>query len=52
MDVEKPYHVKHLHATALNQLDVDPSDLTYFQSGLDQRLVDAEAIREVNRLGR
>ncbi len=48
--VEKPYHVKHLHATILNQLGLDPNRLTYFQSGLDQKLVGvegAEPIREV-----
>jgi hypothetical protein len=48
--VDKPYHVKHLHATVLNQLGIDPNRLTYFQSGLDQKLVGvegAEPIREV-----
>jgi hypothetical protein len=48
--VEKPYHVKHLHATVLNQLGLDPDRLTYFYSGLDQKLVGvegAEPIREI-----
>jgi Protein of unknown function (DUF1501) len=47
---EKPYHVKHLHATILHQLGIDANRLTYFQSGLDQKLVGvegAEPIREV-----
>jgi len=48
--VEKPYHVKHLHATILTQLGLDPDRLTYFYSGLDQKLVGvegAEPIREI-----
>jgi hypothetical protein len=40
--VEKPYHVKHLHATILHQLGLDPNRLTYFYGGLDQRLVGVE----------
>jgi hypothetical protein len=48
--VEKPFRVKHLHATILYQLGLDPDRLTYFYGGLDQKLVgveDAEPIREV-----
>jgi hypothetical protein len=48
--VEKPFHVKHLHATILTQMGLDPDRLTYFYSGLDQKLVGvegAEPIREV-----
>jgi uncharacterized protein (DUF1501 family) len=48
--VEKPFHVKHLHATILHQLGLDPDRLTYFYGGLDQKLVGvegAEPIREV-----
>ena len=48
--VEKPFHVKNLHATILHQLGLDPDRLTYFYSGLDQKLVGvegAEPIREV-----
>jgi hypothetical protein len=48
--VEKPFHVKHLHATILHQLGLDPERLTYFYSGLDQKLVGvegAEPIREI-----
>jgi uncharacterized protein (DUF1501 family) len=47
---EKPFHVKHLHATILHQLGLDPDRLTYFYSGLDQKLVGvegAEPIREI-----
>ena len=48
--VEKPFHVKHLHATILHQMGIDPERLTYFYAGLDQKLVGvegAEPIREV-----
>jgi hypothetical protein len=48
--VEKPFHVKRLHATILHQLGLDPDRLTYFYGGLDQRLVGvegAEPIKEV-----
>jgi uncharacterized protein (DUF1501 family) len=48
--VEKPFHVKHLHATILHQLGIDPNRLSYFYSGLDQKLVGvegAEPIQEV-----
>jgi hypothetical protein len=48
--VEKPFHVKHLHATILNQMGLDPDRLTYFYGGLDQKLVGvegAEPIREI-----
>ncbi len=48
--VEKPFHVKHLHATILHQLGLDPDRLTYFYGGLDQKLVGvegAEPIREI-----
>ena len=40
--VEKPYHVKNLHATILHQLGIDPDRLTFFSSGLDQKLVGVE----------
>jgi hypothetical protein len=48
--VEKPYHVRNLHATILYQLGLDPNRLTYFYGGLDQRLVGvtgADPIKEV-----
>jgi hypothetical protein len=44
------FHVKHLHATILTQMGLDPNNLTYFYSGLDQKLVGvegAEPIRQV-----
>jgi hypothetical protein len=48
--VEKPVHVKHLHATILHQMGIDSDRLTYFYGGLDQKLVGvegAEPIREI-----
>ena len=48
--VENPFHVKHLHATMLSLMGLDPERLTYFYGGLDQKLVGvegAEPIREV-----
>jgi len=40
--VEDPFHVKHLHATALQLLGLDPNALSYFYGGLDQKLVGVE----------
>jgi hypothetical protein len=48
--VEKPFHVKNLHATILDRMGLNPDRLTYFYGGLDQKLVGvegAEPIREV-----
>ena len=48
--VEKPFHVKHLHATILHQMGLDPNRLSFFHAGLDQKLVGvegAEPIRDV-----
>jgi uncharacterized protein (DUF1501 family) len=45
--VEKPFHVKHLHATILHQMGLDPDRLTYFYSGLDQKLVGVEGAEPI-----
>jgi hypothetical protein len=45
--VETPYHVKHLHATILHQLGLDPDRLTYFYGGLDQKLVGVEGAKPI-----
>jgi len=48
--VENRYHVKHLHATILDRMGLDPNSLTFFHGGLDESLVGvegAEPIREV-----
>lgn len=48
--VERPLHVKHLHATILQQLGLDPNRLAYFYAGLDQRLVGTEGADPVPEL--
>jgi hypothetical protein len=45
--VEKPFHVKRLHATILHQLGLDPNRLTYFYGGLDQKLVGVEGAEPI-----
>ncbi|MBM4073646.1 MAG: DUF1501 domain-containing protein [Planctomycetes bacterium] len=48
--VSDRFHVKHLHATILQLMGIDPMRLTFFYGGLDQRLVGvegAEPIRQV-----
>jgi hypothetical protein len=44
------YHVKHLHATILTQLGLDPNGLTYPYGGLDQRLVGVEGAEPIRGL--
>jgi hypothetical protein len=46
--VEKPFHVKHLHATILDRMGLDPDRLTYFYSGLDQKLVGVEGAEPIH----
>ena len=48
--VEDPFHVKHLHATMLHQLGMDPNRLTYFYSGLDQKLVGVEGAEPIKQI--
>ena len=48
--VDKPFHVKHLHATILHQLGLDPNRLSYFYAGLDQRLVGTEGAQPIRDL--
>jgi hypothetical protein len=48
--VEKPFHVKNLHATVLHQLGIDPNRLSYFHSGLDQKLVGVEPIEPIHEI--
>jgi hypothetical protein len=43
-------HVKHLHATVLHQLGIDPNRLTYFYNGLDQKLVGVEGAEPIASL--
>jgi hypothetical protein len=48
--VEDRLHVKHLHATILNQLGLDPNRLSYFYNGLDQKLVGVEGAEPIHQI--
>jgi hypothetical protein len=48
--VDEPFHVKRLHATVLNQLGIDPNRLSYFHSGLDQKLVGVEHVEPISQV--
>jgi hypothetical protein len=48
--VEKPLHVKHLHATILHQMGLDPNHLSYFYGGLDQKLVGVEHVEPIHEM--
>ncbi|MGY8769861.1 MAG: DUF1501 domain-containing protein [Pirellulales bacterium] len=48
--VEKPMHVKHLHATILHQMGMDPNHLSYFYGGLDQKLVGVEHVEPIKEI--
>lgn len=45
--VDDKFHVKHLHATVLHQLGLDPEKLTYFFGGLDNKLVGVEGAQPI-----
>jgi hypothetical protein len=42
--------VKNLHATALRQMGLDPDKLSYFYSGLDQKLVGVEGAEPIRQI--
>ena len=44
------FHVKRLHATVLHQMGLDPNRLSYFYSGLDQKLVGVEPIAPIKEV--
>ncbi|MFN7591463.1 MAG: DUF1501 domain-containing protein [Planctomycetota bacterium] len=48
--VERPFHVKHLHATILHLMGVDPNRLAFLHAGLDQRLVGTEGAKPIREL--
>ena len=48
--IEKPFHVKNLHATILNQLGLDPNRLAYFYGGLNQKLVGVERVEPIHEI--
>ena len=49
-DVEDRFHVKHLHATILHQMGLDPNRLSYFFGGLDQKLVGVEEVEPIEKI--
>jgi uncharacterized protein DUF1501 len=48
--VERPFHVKQLHATILHQMGMDPNRLSYFYGGLDQKLVGVEPVEPIKEI--
>ena len=48
--VEDRFHVKHLHATVLHQLGLDPNRLSFFFGGLNQRLVGVEGAEPIQKI--
>jgi len=48
--VENRFHVKHLHATILNQLGLDPNRLSYFYGGLEQKLVGVQGAEPIQQI--
>jgi hypothetical protein len=48
--IEDRFHVKHLHATILHQLGLDPDRLSYFYNGLDQKLVGVEGAEPIRQI--
>jgi hypothetical protein len=48
--VENRYHVKHLHATILSLLGLDPDHLSFFYGGLDQKLVGVEGADPIREM--
>ena len=48
--VDRPLHVKNLHATVLKQMGLDPNGLSYFFHGLDQKLVGVEHVEPIDEI--
>ena len=48
--VDKPMHVRQLHATVLQQLGMDPNHLSYFYGGLDQKLVGVLPVQPIHEI--
>jgi hypothetical protein len=48
--VKDRFHVKHLHATLLHQMGLDPNRLSYFYNGLDQKLVGVEGAEPIKQI--
>jgi hypothetical protein len=48
--VEDRLHVKHLHATVLDRMGLDPNALSYFYNGLDEKLVGVEGAQPIKKI--
>ncbi|MEK9983717.1 MAG: DUF1501 domain-containing protein, partial [Opitutae bacterium] len=48
--VDDRFHVKHLHATALHLMGLDPNKLSYFYGGLDRKLVGVEGAEPIQQI--
>jgi hypothetical protein len=48
--VSDRFHVKHMHATVLKQMGLDPNALSYFYAGLDQKLVGVEDVDPIHEI--
>ena len=48
--VRDRFHVKNLHATILQQLGLDPNNLSFFYGGLDQKLVGVEGAEPIHQV--
>jgi len=48
--VEKPFQVKNLHATILQQLGMDPNNLSFFHAGLEEKLVGVEGAQPIHEI--
>ena len=44
------FHVKHLHATVLERMGLDPNNLSYFYGGLNQKLVGVEGADPMSKI--
>ena len=45
--VDKPLHVKNLHATVLQLMGLDPNRLSFFHAGLEEKLVGVEGAQPI-----
>lgn len=49
--LEKPVHIRNFHATLLHLLGLDPHSLSFYQNGLDERLIGpSEGVEIVNEI--
>lgn len=48
--VEDRFHVKQLHATVLHLMGLDPNGLSFFHSGLDEKLVGVEEVQPIHQV--